>query len=61
MSEDPIMQSKVSGFLVSHFGSFPYRVGEIRAELAQQIKADFEESFQGASAKVGKIVITVYT
>jgi len=28
------------------------RVGVIKMELAQQIKADFEESFQGPNAKV---------
>jgi len=28
------------------------RVGVIKMELAQQIKADFEESFQGVNAKV---------
>ena len=29
-----------------------YRVGVIKMELAQQIIADFEESFQGVNAKV---------
>ena len=28
------------------------RVGDIKAELAQQIRSDFEEAFQGAGAKV---------
>jgi len=31
---------------------FSCRVGVIKMELAQQIKADFEESFQGPNAKV---------
>ena len=29
-----------------------FRVGDIKAELAQQIRSDFEEAFQGAGAKV---------
>ncbi len=29
-----------------------FRVGEIKGELAQQIRADFEEAFQGPGAKV---------
>jgi hypothetical protein len=29
-----------------------YRVGVIKMELAQQIRADFEEAFQGPNAKV---------
>ncbi|KAI0230424.1 hypothetical protein LSAT2_019219, partial [Lamellibrachia satsuma] len=31
------------------------RVGEIKAELAQQIRSDFEEAFQGAGAKYGPV------
>ena len=33
------------------------RVGVIKMELAQQIKADFEESFQGPNAKVWLTVL----
>ena len=33
------------------------RVNEIKGELAQQIRADFEESFQGPQAKVKSILI----
>ena len=37
---------------------FNYRVGVIKMELAQQIKADFEESFQGPNAKVFHCLIS---
>ena len=38
------------------------RVGEIKADLAQQIRSDFEEAFQGTGAKVNSIIdITMYS
>ena len=33
---------------------FTSRVTEIKSELATQIRADFEEAFQGPAAKVGE-------
>jgi len=33
---------------------YSYRVNEMKAELAQQIRSDFEEAFQGPAAKVGE-------
>jgi hypothetical protein len=39
------------------FPSVVFRVNGIKNELAQQIRADFEEAFQGPTAKVSNFLI----